>query len=79
MGKPSTALIGSFEIISKLGDEMKNEKIKTCFDCLHCKVSAKSTDECRLCFCAKTNKKVNHKEHYWLKKPLCKKFDDMSD
>jgi len=49
---------------------------KTCFDCLHCKVSAKSKN-LRLCFCAETKKKVNHKDDFWLKKPVCKKFDFM--
>jgi hypothetical protein len=56
---------------------MKNEK--TCFDCLHCKVSAKSTKYCRLCFCAEAEVKKNHKETYWLAKPVCEKFDDMSE
>ena len=55
---------------------MSNEK--TCFDCLHCKVSKKSTDKCRLCFCAETKKKERHKETYWLVKPVCKKFEDMA-
>ena len=56
---------------------MSDEK-KTCFDCLHCKVSAKSKKNCRLCFCAQTVKKENHKEPYWFKKPVCKKFEDMA-
>jgi hypothetical protein len=53
-------------------------KNKTCSDCLHCKVSAKSTEKCRLCFCAETKKKVKHKEHYWLAKNVCRKFEDMT-
>jgi hypothetical protein len=57
--------------------EMKKEN-KTCIDCLYCKVSVKSTQKCRLCFCAETKKKVNHKEPYWLMKPVCRKFEDMS-
>ena len=56
---------------------MSDEK-KTCFDCLHCKVSAKSTKNCRLCFCIKAEKKANHKEAYWFNKKLCKHFEDMS-
>jgi hypothetical protein len=54
------------------------KKNKTCFDCLHCKVSKDSTDECRLCFCGKTKKKKPHKDNYWVGKPLCVKFDDMT-
>ena len=56
---------------------MKAEKKKTCYDCLHCKVSAKSKKQ-RLCFCAKAKKKENHREAYWLKKSLCKNFDDIT-
>jgi len=52
-------------------------RIKTCFDCLHCKVSAKSTKNCRLCFCSETRKKERHKERYWLSRLVCKKFVDM--
>jgi len=51
---------------------------KTCFDCLNCKVSAKSTEKCRMSFCIKTEKKANHTDNYWLKKKLCCQFDDMS-
>ena len=51
---------------------------KNCFDCLHCKVSAKSTEDDFLCFCAKSKKRVAHKKPFWLKKSLCKRFDDMS-
>jgi hypothetical protein len=56
--------------------DMKKEK-KTCCDCLHCKVSAKSSGKCRLCFCSETKKKVNHKEIYWFKKKPCNEFEDM--
>ena len=57
---------------------MSNDKktMKNCFDCLYCKVSAKSKNH-RLCFCAETKKKERHKDSYWLKKPVCKKFEDM--
>ena len=54
------------------------ETVKTCFDYLHCKVSAKSTKNCRLCFCVETEKKNRHKETYWLKKSVFKNFEDMS-
>jgi hypothetical protein len=53
-------------------------KKKTCFDCLHCKVSKKSTTQCRLCFCSETKKKINHKETYWLAKKVCDEFEDMT-
>jgi hypothetical protein len=53
-------------------------KKNSCFDCLHCKVSAKSTRNCKLYFCAKTKKKANHKEPFWTKRKVCRKFDDMS-
>ena len=56
---------------------MKEEIKKICFDCLYCKVSRKSTENLRLCFCAKTKKRVKHKEHYWLAKKVCAKFEDM--
>jgi len=55
---------------------MKNQK--TCLDCLFCKVSAKSTVNCRLCFCSQSTKKERHKEAYWLVKKLCGNFEDMS-
>jgi len=55
---------------------MKNQK--TCLDCLFCKVSAKSTANCRLCFCSQKEKKELHKEPYWLAKKLCVYFADMS-
>ena len=57
---------------------MKTETKKTCVDCLHCKVSVKSTEKCRLCFCSETTKKIKHKEPFWLARPVCKKFDDMT-
>jgi hypothetical protein len=52
---------------------------KKCTDCLHCKVSAKSTDNCRLCFCSLAEVRENRHETYWLTKPVCRKFDDMTD
>jgi len=53
-------------------------KKKTCVDCLHCKVSARSTENRRLCFCSQTKSKERHKEHYWLVKPSCRKFEDVT-
>ena len=58
---------------------MEKENRKTCFDCLYCKVSAKSTENCLLCFCEKAETKKNHKERYWLSKEVCKNFDDMAE
>jgi len=52
---------------------------KTCLDCLHCKVSALSTDNCRLCFCEMSEKKNRHKEIYWYRKTPCESFFDMTE
>jgi hypothetical protein len=52
---------------------------KTCIDCLHCKISAESFDNCRACFCAAKSKKVTHIEDYWQKKPVCNKFHNMTE
>ena len=52
-------------------------KKKTCFDCLHCKVLVKSTENCMFCFCARAEKKVKHEWYYWFAKKVCCKFDDM--
>ena len=56
---------------------VKTEK-NTCFDCLHCKVSAKSTSDIKLFFCSKTKNKEQHKETYWLESKVCSQFEDMS-
>ena len=56
----------------------KAESKKTCLDCLYCKVSVKSTEKIRLCYCAVTDKKVKHKDKFWLEKKLCKMFWDMT-
>jgi len=53
-------------------------KAKNCCDCLHCKVSARSTKNCRLCFCAENGKKAVLDEVYWFNKAVCGKFNDMS-
>jgi hypothetical protein len=57
---------------------MKKEK-KTCCDCLHCKVSAKSAGNSRLYFCSEDQEKENHKESYWLDKNVCDCFSDMTE
>jgi hypothetical protein len=56
---------------------MSGAKKKTCLDCLHCKVSVKSTAKNRLCYCAKEGKKVQPQEPYWLERKICGKFDRM--
>ena len=53
--------------------------MKTCVECLHCKVSAKSTENDRLCFCAVRNKDEQHEEAYWLAKPVCENFEGFSE
>jgi len=55
---------------------MKNQR--TCLDCLYCKVSARSTAKCRLCFCERKEIQERHKENYWLEKKPCGDFEDMS-
>jgi hypothetical protein len=63
--------------------QMKNKiirmnNIKNCTDCLHCKVSATSPDNSRLCYCDKRKKKEYEAEFYWLNKTVCKNFEDMT-
>ena len=53
-------------------------KKKTCLDCLYCKVSAKSTANCRLCFCERKEGNGRHRENYWLGKKPCDDFEDMA-
>ena len=55
---------------------MDNEK--TCCDCLYCKVSRKSIAIRGLCFCDKKRQIKEKTVKYWLKKNLCRLFDDMS-
>jgi hypothetical protein len=50
---------------------------KTCLDCFHCKVSAKSRANDRLCYCGKAKKDVRHRELYWRMKKACEDFEDM--
>jgi hypothetical protein len=56
---------------------MAKTRNKTCLDCLHCKVSAKSTANVRLCYCGIAENAKNHKELYWLTKKVCTAFDSM--
>jgi hypothetical protein len=58
---------------------MKENEIRLCVDCLHCKVSAKSTVHKRLCFCSEDAKKARHFEAYWLANRICLKFEDMGE
>jgi hypothetical protein len=58
---------------------MKEEKPNNCTDCLHCKVSAKSTKNKKMCFCSETKKQERHKIQYWKEKKVCRKFFDLSD
>jgi hypothetical protein len=56
---------------------MKKTKNHICIDCLSCKVSAKSTANNRLCYCAKDEKRKRHKEPYWFTKKVCDDFEGM--
>jgi hypothetical protein len=56
---------------------MAKTRNKTCIDCLHCKVSAKSTANNRLCYCAKERKKARYREPFWLEKKVCGEFESM--
>jgi hypothetical protein len=56
---------------------MSEAKKKTCIDCLHCKVSAKSTVNVRLCYCAKEGKEKQYREPFWSEKKVCGEFDNM--
>jgi hypothetical protein len=58
---------------------MAKTRKKTCIDCLHCKVSAKSTANKRLCYCAKEEKKLRPLEPFWSEKKVCGKFDNMDE
>jgi tRNA(Ile2) C34 agmatinyltransferase TiaS len=55
---------------------IKTEK-QRCIDCLHCKVSVKSTANNRLYYCAESGKRKRHREPYWLAKKICQGFYDM--
>jgi len=49
-----------------------------CTDCLYCKVSVKSTEKCRLCFCSEIGRVAVLNEFYWLNRTVCYKFESMS-
>jgi hypothetical protein len=76
-GKPGTVLTVNFPNILIWGYELAKTKNKTCFDCLHCKVSAKSTANNRLCYCGKVKNIKNHKVFYWFIQKVCNAFEDM--
>jgi hypothetical protein len=56
---------------------MAKAKNKTCIDCLHCKVSVKSTYNNRLCYCAKGEKEERYQEAFWSEKKVCGEFVSM--
>jgi hypothetical protein len=56
---------------------MAKARNKTCIDCLHCKVSTKSTVNNRLCFCSMSQNREQHKELYWSEKKVCGEFSSM--
>jgi hypothetical protein len=56
---------------------MKKTKNKTCIDCLHCKVSAKSTVNNRMCYCSMSQNREQHKELYWSERKVCGEFSNM--
>ena len=58
---------------------MKTKEKKTCVDCLYCKVSKKTTEKRRLCFCSQAQKMGRHNENYWVAKKPCDEFDDMTE
>lgn len=63
---------------TKSKEKTKRAKRKTCVDCLHCKVCAKSIFNGTECFCEVKRTKKNCKVTYWQKRDVCKKFDDMA-
>ena len=56
-----------------------NMNEENCLGCLHCKVSSLSTETYKLYYCAQTLQKEKRSEAYWLEKPICEKFTDMSE
>jgi hypothetical protein len=56
---------------------LKKRKNKTCIECFHCKVSAKSTENRRLCFCAKEGTETRPQEPFWVEKEVCGAFEGM--
>jgi hypothetical protein len=54
-------------------------EMKTCLDCLYCRVSRTSTGKNRLFFCSEKKKQVKHTENYWQTKKHCDEFEDMTE
>jgi len=54
------------------------EKVKTCLDCFHCKVSRKSIMTKGLCFCDKKRRISEKAAKYWQDKKICHSFEDSS-
>ena len=64
------------EAVSK--EQLAKNKERTCYDCLHCKVSRKSLAIRGLCYCEKKKQIKEKTVKYWQKKVVCSHFDDMS-
>ena len=59
---------------------MKVKSIKTCCDCLHCKVSSEKSQNLTWYYCAVSKNKTRKRDVFWLTiKKICKKFVDMDD
>jgi hypothetical protein len=56
---------------------MAKTKNRTCIDCLHCKVSIKSTANNRLCYCAKERKETQPQDPFWSERKVCGEFSGM--
>ena len=66
------------EQLAVIKEQLARNGKQNCTDCLHCKVSVKSTEKRRLCYCATTNREKRHNVSYWEKKKVCIRFDDMA-
>jgi hypothetical protein len=53
--------------------------MKTCINCLHCKVSSLSTKTRRWCYCSEAAETELRRDTYWLTKSVCEKFVNMSE
>jgi hypothetical protein len=74
--KPAMGWTLNLPATLKWGLNVRGKK-RTCLDCLHCKVSMKSTAKKRLYFCTETKKRKRHKEPYWAANKVCLEFEDM--
>jgi hypothetical protein len=75
-GKPGTALTRNFRGTWSWGlgwQKQKTKRVLTAF----IEVSAKSTANNRLCYCAKGGKEAQHREPFWLEKQVCGEFYSM--